>query len=133
MPTDSFKSPIRFSGAVYTPPKIALEVVSLVKKLFPSKSMRILEPSVGDGSFYNELVGIYKDNIESLVVVDIDEAAISSLKDDDLSKSKTTYLVEDFISFASCQIKSEAEKFDLVIGIRLLYVNITSLITSRSG
>ena len=47
---------IRFTGAVYTPYPIAKALVAKALPLCEVKNLKILEPSVGDGSFIEALL-----------------------------------------------------------------------------
>jgi len=109
------RSAVRLTGAVYTPPDIAAAVVSVVKDILPSRSLNILEPSVGDGAFLNEMMGLLKGH--QFTAVDIDKAAIKQLKRR-LADGATSvsFKTSDFVSYASTYISAGSRPFDLIIG-----------------
>lgn len=115
VPTIDKQTTIRFSGAVYTPLEISTGLVSIVRNLLPNRPLNILEPSVGDGSFFYALMPNF--NNSNLTAVDIDDTVISKLKTSRLdSKSSVNFVIDDFIRFALTYIKAEDKPYDLVIG-----------------
>lgn len=112
--TDS-RSSVRLTGAVYTPSDIAAAVVSVVKNILPSQSLNILEPSVGDGAFLNEMMGLLKGH--QFTAVDIDKMAIKQLKRRLAERATSvSFKTGDFVSYASTFISAESRPFDLIIG-----------------
>lgn len=107
---------IRFTGAVYTPPVIAEALVAFVKDIIPEKNkLQILEPSVGDGAFLDELtLSFTKDQF---TVVDIDSAAIKELIHRIKQPSNpVSFITKDFIEYSLPYIKNDTRPFDLIIG-----------------
>lgn len=109
------RSAVRLTGAVYTPPDIAAALVAIVKGILPSRPLSILEPSVGDGAFLNELITLAEEH--QFTAVDIDEAAIKELKHcvPD-GASSVAFVIDDFLNFALAYAKAGARPFDLIIG-----------------
>lgn len=73
------KNEIRYSGAVYTPEQIANSIVARCEELLErNNNLRVLEPSVGDGSFVRAL---HTSNIDvsTVSVVDLDKEVIDEL------------------------------------------------------
>lgn len=109
------RSAIRLTGAVYTPPEIATALVSVVKDILPRRSLNILEPSVGDGVFLGEMMALLEGH--QFTAVDIDEAVIKTLKHRVASGvTSVSFVIDDFINYASACIKAGAQPFDLIIG-----------------
>ena len=99
----------RINGAIYTPLDIAVEVTRVAVGFCPSKNIRVLEPSAGDGAFLRALVlnGVAEENITA---VDIDENAIEYLR---CEHSGSTVIESDFINYA---LNQDIGQFDLVAG-----------------
>ena len=112
------KSIIRQTGAVYTPPVIAASLIAFVKNVLPEHPLNILEPSVGDGVFLNELTHLVKSQEKQrLTVIDIDQDVVDNLKLRTAVEAKlVNFISDDYINFASPLIKKGAKSFDLVIG-----------------
>ncbi|MCY4184278.1 MAG: hypothetical protein OXC82_13195 [Rhodobacteraceae bacterium] len=109
------KNEIRYSGAVYTPELITNSMVAHCEELLERKNnLRVLEPSVGDGSFVRAL---HASNIDIATVsaVDLDERVFDELH------SKSSFFRfplrlyhNDFLEFA---MKSgDGTSPDLIIG-----------------
>lgn len=100
-------------GAFYTDKFIVTEIVKNLPKFSEKKSLRILEPSVGLGSFIPLLFKKYQDKKIELDVLDIDSKTLNQFK----KNFKNSFFYEkikikkiDFFDFKS------QKKYDLVIG-----------------
>lgn len=100
---------MRLNGAVYTPPEVADEVVKVGVDYCSGKTLRVLEPSAGDGAFLRALVsaGIEEENITA---VDIDDEAICQLRS---QYRNATVIGSDFLEYV---LDRSGDEFDLVIG-----------------
>lgn len=104
---------IRLTGSFYTPPLISDFICKFIFSKISRKSIKILEPSAGDGSFVHSLE---KANYESekkvtITAVDIDRDELNkiSLKDENI---KLQLIQSDFLDFQ----KDCSNKYDLIIG-----------------
>lgn len=109
-----FNSSKNSTAAFYTRSDISRNIVKDLPKFTGKKYIRILEPSVGAGSFIPFLLEKYKNKNVTLDLIDIDKSIISLLKHSikklDIPTSfKINFFNENFLSFDS------KEKYDLII------------------
>ena len=109
------KCGVSSAGAVYTPNPIAHSMVSHCEKILGKKrTLRVLEPSVGEGAFLDALKSSDL-NILSLTAVDLDHLAIDQLR----RKSKDYRFILELhhCDFLKIVMKSGNDpKHDLIIG-----------------
>lgn len=105
------------NGAFYTDKFIVHEIVKNLPNFDEKDEIRILEPSVGLGSFLHLLLKKYENKKKiSIDVIDIDSNALDKLKKifNKISKNdnrvKIKYINSDFLTF------DESNKYDIVIG-----------------
>ncbi len=115
---DDRKTSIRNTGAVYTPIEVATSLVKWCLNLMDGKSLNVLEPSVGDGSFLASLSMIKADS-KKVTAIDIDERVIADLRcryHDQADKLK--FLESDFVRYASelAEQPTNFKKFNLIVG-----------------
>jgi len=101
-------------AAYYTDPDIVHEIVENLPEFSDKKTISILEPSVGSGSFIPELIHKYRNKKIIIDVIDINkdtlkvlEAILTKL---DVKNAKINYLNENFL------FSKFTKKYDLVIG-----------------
>ncbi len=104
---------LRLTGSVYTPPEVALELSTRAISMMGIPHARILEPSVGDGSFIKAVNQV--SNRSSFVAVDtnpmvLDELRVSLPRD---LVDRMAFENQSFLDFATAD---DRENFDLVIG-----------------
>lgn len=101
------------TAAFYTPKSIIFDIVNSLPT-FESKSIKILEPSVGVGNFIPFLCEKYRDKRIDLDVIDVDESSIEFLKLLMLKRSFSNLSIRYFnIDFLDYQTD---EYYDIVIG-----------------
>ncbi|RVU83847.1 hypothetical protein EOL70_13545 [Leucothrix sargassi] len=99
------------TGIVYTPQYIAEFIVNRVKSKFSEKkTIKVLEPSCGEGVFIPLVHSTFYDKKIELDVVEIDPSACKGLEHYVSSSHVNQLHNEDFISFETQQ------KYDLIIG-----------------
>ena len=74
-----WSSSVRYTGAIYTPVEVATSIVERCSNLLGTRSLRVLEPSVGDGAFLPGLTGM-KSLSTSVMDIDINEHVIENLE-----------------------------------------------------
>lgn len=104
---------LRLTGSVYTPREVALELSTRALSLLSLPNPRILEPSVGDGSFIRAVNEINRKS--TFVAVDTNPMVLDELR---LSLSgdvveRTGFLNQNFLDFATAD---DRQGFDLIIG-----------------
>ena len=113
---DNKRDGVRLTGAVYTPPTVAVATTALISTMLPERRLRILEPSVGDGAFLDAMFRSLGDN-HDYTSIDIDSAVLRELKHrTQLPLSTSQYIAADFVGFANRAIVKNNEKYDLIIG-----------------
>ncbi len=109
------RSSVRYTGAVYTPRDIAAALVSTIKSIVSDRFLRVLEPSVGDGAFLDQIA----ESLEAINVtaLDIDSVVMAELNERfSFSAAPVEFVVGDFIEYALNCISAEDKVFDLIIG-----------------
>lgn len=99
----------RLNGVVYTPDEVAGEVTRIGIEAACSETMRVLEPSAGDGAFLRALLenGVIEDWITA---VDVDDEATATLE---ANFGEVNIVKADFIEFS---LRSDANKYNLIVG-----------------
>lgn len=107
---------VRFTGAVYTPQKVAAALVDRVSGLLPDSALSVLEPSVGDGAFLREMRRRWAG--DHFTLVDIDNVVIEDLRQQELAlkSPNATLHAQDFVGYAVDHIRDGSPPFDLIIG-----------------
>jgi len=107
-------SPKKYTGSFYTPPYIADFVVKRVAEKLDGRTLKILEPSAGDGAFIRALSisDRIRSNIDKLFAIEIFSAEAEKISaENDLNKLEV--ICNDFLELQSELTDSD---FDLVIG-----------------
>lgn len=105
----------KLRGAYYTPVDLAVFLAQWVNEINPK---RILEPSCGDGVFFDALAkvgGLKQANVFGFELEPA-EAAKSQARARDLGLSATTVYSEDFLQWAINHWHDENSRFDAVVG-----------------
>lgn len=107
---------VRFTGAVYTPTDVVAALVKKVGPLVAKADVTILEPSVGDGAFLDEMRRCWPDH--HYVLVDIDSSVIARIRQRDQREKypRATLHAQDFLSYALPLMQEGTPRFDLIIG-----------------
>jgi adenine-specific DNA-methyltransferase len=105
----------KLRGGYYTPLDLASFLCRWVGEIKPK---RILEPSCGDGVFFQSMSAV--DGLESSEVIgfelDAEEAAKSALRAATLGLRATTIHAEDFLGYALAQMAKGKTQVDAVVG-----------------
>ena len=113
--TTNSRDTIRLTGAVYTPDVVANALTDYVAPLLPHGSLRVLEPSVGDGAFLRSVGSLQRDLV--FVGVDINSDVIDQLTNEsESSLVDAAFYCEDFLTVACQNTKAGEPLFDLIIG-----------------
>ncbi len=99
----------RLNGVVYTPTEVADEVAKVGVSFCSGKTLRILEPSAGDGAFLRALVSIGIEEV-NITAVDIDNKAVCQLRG---RYRNATIIESEFLEYV---LRRSGDEFDLVIG-----------------
>lgn len=105
----------KLRGGYYTPSDLAVFMVSWAKEISPQ---RILEPSCGDGVFFDALSKV-KDFQHTAVVgfeLDSEEAAKSLIRACDVGLDNIQVHCEDFLQWALHRLEADDARFDAVVG-----------------
>ena len=105
----------KLRGGYYTPPDLAAFIASWVKELAPK---RVLEPSCGDGAFFQAMAtvkGFAKSELAAFELDDI-EAGKASRRASELGLNKADVRNEDFLGWALDNMNDGGERFDAVVG-----------------
>ncbi|MFV3131268.1 Eco57I restriction-modification methylase domain-containing protein [Niveispirillum sp. KHB5.9] len=115
VPSHNKRSAIRHTGAVYTPSKVATAIIRCAMSDLPSRPLRVLEPSAGDGVFLGQLANLMPHH--DLLAIDIDEEVVDRLRESAAYwPTSTTLHVDDFVQFACNTIEAGSPGFDLIVG-----------------
>jgi adenine-specific DNA methylase len=105
----------KLRGGYYTPPDLAFFIARWVKEIRPK---RILEPSCGDGVFFDALARV--DGFQKAKVIgfelEAEEAAKAQARADDVGLTATTVYDEDFLQWAINHLDDAGARFDAVVG-----------------
>jgi adenine-specific DNA-methyltransferase len=105
----------KLRGGYYTPPDLAAFLSRWVKEIGPK---RILEPSCGDGIFFDAFAKVQGFNEASVVGFELDaeEAAKADARTCDLGFSAAKIHPEDFLQWAIDHLDDVQTRFDAVVG-----------------
>jgi adenine-specific DNA-methyltransferase len=105
----------KLRGGYYTPPDLAAFLARWVKEIGPK---RILEPSCGDGIFFEAIGKALGSKKVSVVGFELDaaEAAKADARARGAGLTATKVHDEDFLQWAIDHLKNEATRFDAVLG-----------------
>ncbi len=105
----------KLRGGYYTPLDLAAFIASWVKEIDPKK---VLEPSCGDGAFFQAMADV-KGFARSSVVgfeLDEDEAGKASRRASELGLRKAEVHATDFLGYAIDNMGEGGDRFDAVVG-----------------
>lgn len=105
----------KLRGGYYTPLDLAAFLARWVKEISPK---RILEPSCGDGVFFEalaEVKGFRKTNILGFEL-EAEEAAKAKTRAKTIGLGATTVRTEDFLQWALDNMSDGGSKFDAIVG-----------------
>ena len=108
-----FETPEKLRGGYYTPNDLAVFLVRWIEKVSHS---RILEPSCGDGVFFDALGAR---NLSSKILgfeLDGIEAKKAKERADSAGLSDVNIQASDFLGWAINAMENKSERFDAVIG-----------------
>lgn len=105
----------KLRGGYYTPLDLAAFIVSWIGDITPK---RILEPSCGDGAFFQAMANVGGFNDIELVGFELDEAEAekASRRANELGLRRAEIRPEDFLAWASENMGPDGERFDAVVG-----------------
>lgn len=109
------KSAQKLRGGYYTPPDLAAFLVRWVSAIDPR---RILEPSCGDGAFFNAIASIGKLSEASVIGFELDkpEAAKAVRRARKIGLENIDIRARDFLEWSITHMGDDASRFDAVIG-----------------
>ncbi len=105
----------KLRGGYYTPLDLAVFLTRWVKDVNP---MRVLEPSCGDGVFFQamaETEGFQNTDVQGFEI-EADEAAKAQSRANTIGLSAATVRTEDFLQWALDQMNKDGTRFDAVVG-----------------
>lgn len=115
VPPQNKQTIVRLTGAVYTPRSVAEAVVRTFAEDLPVRQLTVLEPSVGDGAFLEQLCRLMP--CHDHVAIDLDAEIVEKLLVQACGWPRPPSLLSgDFIEYACRAIEAGSPKFDLVIG-----------------
>ncbi len=105
----------KLRGGYYTPPDLAVFLAQWVKEIAPK---RVLEPSCGDGVFFDALAQIKGFKKTSVTGFELEavEAAKARTRAAEVGLNATTVHTEDFLQWALGHMNDSNAKFDAVVG-----------------
>ncbi len=105
----------KLRGGYYTPLDLASFIARWVGELNPA---RVLEPSCGDGAFFQAMadVGGFETAFLTAFELDDEEAGKAARRSKQLNLSKATVRSEDFLGWAIENMAKDGERFDAVVG-----------------
>lgn len=105
----------KLRGGYYTPIDLAIFLAQWVKEIKPKK---VLEPSCGDGAFFNALATVKGFEKTSVLGFELEpgEAAKAQSKATSLGLSAASVKSEDFLQWAIDHWHDEGARFDAVVG-----------------
>ena len=105
----------KLRGGYYTPMDLASFIVRWVREINPDK---VLEPSCGDGAFFQAMsdVGGFEKSSLTGFELDSDEAGKATRRAKQLNLSKAAVRPEDFLGWATENMAKGGERFDAVVG-----------------
>lgn len=105
----------KLRGGYYTPVDLATFIARWISEIDPGK---ILEPSCGDGAFFQAMsdVGGFEESSLTGFELDTDEAGKAVRRAKQLNLSKADVRSEDFLGWAIENMATGDEQFDAVVG-----------------
>ena len=105
----------KLRGGYYTPLDLASFIARWVGELNPDK---VLEPSCGDGAFFQAMsdIGGFEKSVLMGFELDSDEAGKAASRAKQLNLPSTTVRSEDFLGWAIENMAKDGERFDAVVG-----------------
>lgn len=105
----------KLRGGYYTPLDLAAFIASWVKEIGPK---RVLEPSCGDGAFFQAMANVKGFARADVVAFELDneEAGKASRRATELGLKKASVRSEDFLGWALDNMDEGGERFDAVVG-----------------
>lgn len=105
----------KLRGGYYTPTDLAAFLAQWVKEIQPTK---LLEPSCGDGAFFDALAAVKGFERADIVGFELEpeEAAKARVRADALGLSRATVHAEDFLQWAIDRMDDGQGIFDAVVG-----------------
>lgn len=105
----------KLRGGYYTPLDLAAFISSWVRELEPS---RVLEPSCGDGAFFQAMADVGGFQSVDVVGFELDrlEARKAVIRSRELGLTKADVRPEDFLAWAINNMAKGGERFDAVVG-----------------
>ena len=109
------ESPQKLRGGYYTPLDLASFIAKWIKEIAPK---RILEPSCGDGVFFNALANVRGFQKTSIVgfELDQDEALKAHSRARQVGLKNVEVLSEDFLHWAIDNFNNSESRFDAIVG-----------------
>lgn len=105
----------KLRGGYYTPLDLAEFIASWVKEIDPKK---VLEPSCGDGAFFQAMADVKGFSRSSIVGFELDEeeAGKASRRASELGLKKAEVRATDFLGYAIDNMGKGGDRFDAVVG-----------------
>ena len=105
----------KLRGGYYTPVDLASFIARWIAEISPKN---ILEPSCGDGAFFEALATVPEIKNANIVGLELDkfEARTAARKANSLGFENTTILSEDFLGWSLDRLEKNEVKFDAVVG-----------------
>lgn len=103
----------KLRGGYYTPDDLAAFMVRWVRGIRPGA---ILEPSCGDGVFFDQVAAHLGDPAVTAFEIDRDEAMKSRRRATASSLTRATVRSEDFLGWAGNELSEQGLRFDAVLG-----------------
>ncbi|MDD5329723.1 MAG: class I SAM-dependent methyltransferase [Sulfuricella sp.] len=105
----------KLRGGYYTPPDLAAFLAQWVKEITPK---RVLEPSCGDGVFFDALAQVQGFQKASILGFELeaDEAAKAQARAIAVGLTATTVCTTDFLQWALDHINDNSTRFDAIVG-----------------
>ena len=109
------QTPQKLRGGYYTPVDLASFIARWIAELKPEK---VLEPSCGDGAFFQAMadVGSFERSAITGFELDEDEAGKAARRAKNLRLSAAKVRSEDFLGWAIENLGKGGERFDAVVG-----------------
>lgn len=105
----------KLRGGYYTPPDLAIFLSRWVKAINPK---RVLEPSCGDGVFFDALCQVkgFTRTAVTAFELDADEAAKADARARQVGLKNVSVKATDFLGWAISHMDDESARFDAVLG-----------------
>jgi adenine-specific DNA-methyltransferase len=105
----------KLRGGYYTPPDLAAFLAKWVKEIAPK---RILEPSCGDGVFFDALAKVkgFQKTAVTGFELDAEEAKKAHARAREVGLKTTTIYPDDFLQWAIEHLDNDNARFDAIVG-----------------